>query len=385
MLPDHTSFNTEVRSPAHTTLRNLCAESPQDYLAWLSAWERCAKGDVFSHPAYVLEHAGAEALPRAVSFSHSSGSQVLYAFLQRPIVHDACGNAVAEECYDIITPLLYGGPILSLTEEADELTVMTEFWKHFRSWANNADIISEFHRANPVTGGLGGYPGTRREQAPHIVKSLEGKTEDDLLLDASKGFRRVIRRAREAGMKLLVDETGEHYKVFVDLYYATMRRRGADARFYYDHHFFEMMHQTFAGKIAYLFAIVNDRPVSAEMVVFCGDTGYALLGATEESSLRIGANSFVTHSAFVYAQSRGVKEYILAGGVNNTEDDSLLRFKLSQAKAGRRSYFTAQQVFDTDRYAQLSACHPDAAFFPAYRARDAVCNGSCSTALEVLS
>ena len=378
MLPDPTASSVAVLSPGHTGLRAVGTETPQDYLAWLNAWHACADGDVFSHPAYLAERAGAEELARAVIFSHASGSQVLYAFLQRPITQDACGHAVTEEGYDLTTPLLYGGPLLSPAAGADESSVMTDFWQEFRLWARSQHIVSEFHRANPVTGGLPGYPGTRREQAPHVVKNLAGKTEDELLLDASKDFRRKLRRTREAGMELLVDETGEHHEIFVDLYYATMRRRGADARFFYGQHFFEMMQQTFAGQLSYLFAVYAGRSVSAEMVLCCGDTGYAFLGATEESSLSTGANSFLSHSAFLYAQSRGVRNYVLTGGVTNTEEDSLLRFKFSMAKAGRQSYFTAQQVIDQQRYTQLSACHPNSAFFPSYRAPEVACTGDCS-------
>lgn len=383
MLSDPHASSVAVLSPSRTGLRAVDSETPQDYLAWLGPWHECSAGDIFSHPAYLTEHAGTQERPRAVIYSHVSGAQVLYAFLQRRITHDACGQPVREECYDLTTPLLYGGPLLSMAAGAEASAVMTDFWTEFRSWARSENIISEFHRENPVTGGLPGYPGIRREQAPHIVKELAGKTEEELLLDASKDFRRKIRRTREAGMELLVDETAEHHDIFVELYYATMRRRDADARFFYGQHFFDMLQQTFEGQVSYLFALVDGRPVSAELALCCGETGYAFLGATTESGLRIGANSFLSHSAFLYAQSRGVKNYVLTGGVTNTEEDSLLRFKLSMAKSGRRSYFTAQQVIDQQRYSQLSGCHRDTAFFPSYRAPQASCTGRCSTPRKV--
>lgn len=365
--------------------RVLGTDERHDYAEWLRAWRRCAEGDVFSHPAYLAECADAEAIPRAVTFTDAHGSQVLYAFLQRPIIEDACGNVIVEECYDLTTPLLYGGPLLAVVDGAQEATVMTEFWRAFRQWAGSEGIVSEFHRVNPVTGGLSGYPGIRREQAPHVVKRIEGRGEDELLLDSSKDFRRKLRRTREAGMELQVDETGEHHEVFRSLYYETMRRRQAEPRFFYDQHFFEMMHDAFDGQITYLFAIAGGRPVSAEMMLICGETGYAFLGATEEASLKTGANSFLSHSAFLYAQARGIKDYVLTGGVTNTEDDSLLRFKLSMAKSGRRDYCTAQQVIDEERYATLSACQPSATFFPAYRAPGLACAGHCSPVHEVLT
>lgn len=385
MLRESAAPGVGVLGSSPAVLRVLGVEDHHDYSSWLGAWRQCADGDVFSHPAYLAERAGTHTTPRAVAFTDGRGSQVLYAFLQRPITHDACGNAVPEGCYDLTTPLLYGGPLCSIAEGAEESSVMTAFWDRFRPWARSEGIISEFHRINPVTGGVASYPGTWREQAPHVVKRVGGKTYDELLLDASKDFRRKIRRTREAGLELRVDETGDDHDVFLHLYYETMRRRCADARFFYDHHFFTMMHETFEGQITYLFAIAGGRPVSAEMALFCGETGYAFLGATEASSLATGANSFLSHHAFLYAQSRGVKNYVLTGGVTNTEDDSLLRFKLSTAKTGRRDYFTAHQVIDDERYARLSACNPESTFFPAYRAEGTVCSGRCSGGHEVRS
>ncbi|WP_044495094.1 GNAT family N-acetyltransferase [Nesterenkonia massiliensis] len=383
MLPEPMSPGATVLYPDQHGLQVLCADNPQDFQIWLSAWHECAGGDTFSHPAYLAERAGIGERPRAVVFSHCSGSRVLYSFLQRPISQDACGHPVPEGYYDITTPLLYGGPLLAQVEGADAPTVMTDFWERFRDWALTEGIVSEFHRVNPVIGTLPGYPGTFREHAPHVVKSLAGKTEDELLLDTSKDFRRKLRRTREAGMKLLVDETGHHIETFIDLYYATMRRRNADVRFFYDEEFFDMVHRVFEGQIAYLFAIHEGAAVSTEMVLYCGDTAYSFLGATEESSLRTGANIFLSHSAFVYAQSRGVQNYVLTGGITNTEEDSLLRYKFSMAKSGRRSYYTSHQVIDLDRYTQLSACRPESTFFPSYRAPQVSCTGLCSADRKV--
>lgn len=378
MLLEDKTISAGTQDPGSPVFEVLGLERPRDHRRWLSAWLRCADGDPFSHPGYLRNRAGDDASPRAAVFADGHGSHVLYAFLLRPVTRDACGNRVTQEYYDVVAPLLYGGPLLRLAHGADEAAVMGEFWRGFRGWAGRESVISEFHRANPVTGESASYPGLHREQAPHVVKSIGGRTEEELLLDASKSFRRTVRKAEEAGMTLEVDRSGERQEAFAKLYYQTMQRNHADARFYYDQQFFDMMHSSFPGRVAYLFAISQGEAVSGEMVLFCGEIAYSLLGGTAHESLKSGANSFLSHRAFLYAQARGVHQYVLTGGVTNTEEDSLLRYKTSMARAGRRSYFTAAQVIDDTAYARLSSCVAETAFFPAYRSSGHPCSGRCA-------
>lgn len=356
-------------SAAAARMRILDAQDRESWEEWLSAWRRCANGDMFSHPAYLVDRAESGQTPLAAEFDDGRGSCVLFAFLLRRIDSDVFGrSSVAQKCFDITTALYYGGPLCSLADGAEEATLLETFWDRFRQWARSQRIVSEFHRENPVSGGLSSYPGQRVEQAGHVVKELEGRTEADLLGDTSKSFRRSVRKAEAAGINVIVDETGERLDDFLDLYYATMDRNHASARFYYPREFFDMLNTSLAGRVAYLYALDNGRPISAELVVYCAEIGYSVLGATEESSLRTGVNSLLSHQAFLYAQTRGIKHYVLGGGVTNAADDSLLHYKLSMAKSGLRRYFTAQQVIDEERYIRLSSGHScNSTFFPTYR------------------
>lgn len=349
-------------------LRIHDAHNREAWEAWLSAWRRCAQEDVFSHPSYLIDRAAPEERPLAAEFDDGCGSRVLFAFLLRPITSDARGRPVPDGSCDITTPLLYAGPLSSLASEASEETLLAAFWDHFRQWARDNRIVSEFHRSNPVADRSQAYPGQHIEQAGHVVKALEGKTEAELFADTSKSFRRTVRKAEAAGVEIVIDEIGARIDDFLELYYATMDRNHAAAGFYFPREFFEMLNSSFAGRVTYLYALEAGRPVSVELLLQCSDIGYSLLGATAEASLRSGVNSLLSFRSFLYAQSRGIKHYVLTGGVTNSADDSLLRYKLSMAKSGLRSYFTASQVFDEDTYARLSSGHDgECRFFPAYR------------------
>lgn len=373
------SENTQLRcidDPLDEGFRIVGTDSRAGRAAWMRAWARCARGDVFSHPAYLLDRSESESTPLAAIFD-DAGSQVLFAFQLRRITHNACGEPVDFVCYDIATPLLYGGPLLDAGPGADRETVLARFWQRLRRWALAEGVVTEIHRINPVAAATEGYPGALTEQAPHIVKNLDGRSDAELFADSSKGFRRNVRRAEAAGLEIIIDDTGLRLDDFLRLHRETMERNRAGSGFYCEREFFEMLHDSFPGQVSYLYALDDDRPVSVEMIVFCGRIAYALLGASDFRGLATGANSLLSLWAFGYARDRGASDYVLTGGVTNTEDDSLLRYKLSMAKSGRRSYRTAGQVIDEARYAQLSQGHLDERFFPAYRAPESDCTATC--------
>ena len=358
---------------ADTAFHIVGTDPTHGYETWLDAWHRCAAGDAFSHPDYLATLAAEGETPLAAVFDDRSGSHVLYAFLLREVTHDACGRPVTSECYDVAAPLLYGGPLLSLGHRADTAEVSDRFWRRFRHWALDKGVVTEFHRENPLADSSLGYPGDHIEQAPHAVKRLEGRTIDELLADASKSYRRTLRKAESSGIQVVVDESGERLEDFLRLHRETLDRNGADERFYLDRDYFAMLHREFAGSFAYIYALEDGRATSVEFILFCNDIAYALLGASDAQGLRSGANSYLVMQAFLYAQSRGVADYVLTGGVTNTEDDSLLRYKLSMAKSGRRRYRTAQQVIDPARYSELSCPHTTDSFFPVYRSAQHSC------------
>lgn len=373
------SENTHPRhidDPLDVGLRIVGTDSPAGRAAWMRAWSRCAHGDVFSHPAYLLDRSKSESTPLAAIFD-DAGSQVLFAFQLRQITHNACGEPVDFVCYDIATPLLYGGPLLAPAPGADRENVLARFWQRLRRWALAEGVVTEIHRINPVAEATEGYPGTLTEQAPHIVKDLDGHSDAELFADSSKRFRRNVRRAETAGLEIVVDDTGLHLDAFLRLHRETLERNRAASEFYCEREFFEMLHDSFPGQISYLYALDEGRPVSVEMIVFCGRIAYSLLGASDPRGLATGANSLLSLRAFGYARDRGAVDYVLTGGVTNTEEDSLLQYKLSMAKSGRRSYRTAGQVIDEARYAQLSQGHLGESFFPAYRAPESECTSTC--------
>jgi hypothetical protein len=335
---------------------------------WEQAWRRTGEGDIFVHPDYVSTVAlpGERAACAVMSFP--SGAEILYAFVIRPITHDGAGTPIDDGLFDLYAPLVYGGPMGRRASSAE----IAEFWTAMRSWARENCIVSEIIRFIPVPRHRLPYPGTLREQAPHIVVDLDGFSEEDVLARLHKSVRRRYRLALKAGLTIRTETDESGIEDFVRIHTETMVRAGAHEKFFVDADFLRMIHGAVPDQIVYVFACQDGVPLSTEMLVLRDESSYAYLAGTLTEALSGNATTLATTAALLAARERGSREHIMAGGVTNTVEDSLLHFKRGFTRDGDRQYFTGEQVFLPEEYERLSsptgAPVPTGGFFPAYRA-----------------
>lgn len=347
----------------------LDARSPHGRRRWEEAWSRSGQAEIFVHPEYIRAVALDGELPMCAVMQFAGGAEIYYAFIVRPIRFDAAGEPVDEELFDIYTPLVYGGP-LSIDASGAEVA---EFWDAMAQWARAQQVVSEIIRFTPVERHRLEYSGVLREQAPHIVIDLEGLSEGDVIARLHKSVRRYHRKllAEGATLKIVADESG--IDDFVELHAETMRRRGAHSKFDVEPEFLRILHRIVPGQLVYVFACRDGRPMSAELVVLRGDSAHAYLAGSRTEALKGNFATLAGVGAILVAREHGCHEYVLAGGITNTVDDDLLKFKRRFTDDGDRQYFTGEQVFLQAEYDRLCATPSgvfDAqGFFPAYRAR----------------
>lgn len=348
------------------------ARVPAQREAWLCAWERAAGGDPFSHPDWLRAFAGPDEDPLCAHLRGLDDEELLHAFVRRPITADACGHPVEEGLSDALTVLLYGGPVAQRSSEA----LRAAFQRGFAAWAQWTGLVTEFVRMSPVAERRLPYPGRVREQAPHVVRSLRAESLDELWADLASTARRGIRKARTAGLTAAVDTDGSRLDDFLRIYGETMDRVGSADRFRFPRETFEQIHRSLGDRFAYVYAEHEGRPVAVDLMLRSDTTGYFFLGGALTDALPLHASAFVHWEAIARARGAGLTDYVLTGGVTNTREDSLLRFKRGFAPRGEALYLTGEQIFDADAYARLQCCAVDDAdaaggsseFFPAYRA-----------------
>jgi Acetyltransferase (GNAT) domain len=268
----------------------------------------------------------------------------------------------------------YAGPIASHASLPQ--TVIDGFQRSLREELISRRIVTVFSRLHPLieqrplVAGLG----ETAVCGPTVSIDLT-LTPEEQWAGYSKGTRRLIRRATEAGVVCVHEPNLEHLLEFGAMYRETMERVGATSSYFYDDAYFERMAAEL-GSVMHLFvALVDGRPAACGLFTLCDGIVQAHLGASRSEYAALSPVRLIDDTARRWAVDAGARVLHLGGGLGGKEDG------LFQYKAGfsdrRHDFRVWRWVVDDATYDDLCrkrgpAEGPPAAcgsgqFFPAYR------------------
>lgn len=348
----------------------LEAGDPVQRRAWLRLWERWPDREVSAHPVY----AELFAIPgdRVVCAAlEAGGGGILFPLLLRPLAREPWAPAGCP-WWDATSPYGYGGPFCW---GCDPPTI-ARFWAGVRHWAREQPVISLIARLSLFPEQLAAFDGEVVEIMPNVVRSLD-LTPEAMWEDYKHELRRSIKRARRDGVEVEMDPDGVRLDEFVEVYLATMERRGAVAFYRFPRRFFERILAELPGQFMFFHALYQGRVVANELTLVSPRHLYSFLGGKNETGRRLDANSLLMHEIAAWGMRTGRHRYILGGG--HGQADSILTFKLQFAPRGVVPFRIGQQVLDPDACASLLAARraweaargvewqPRPRFFPPYR------------------
>ena len=266
-------------------------------------------------------------------------------------------------------PYGWGGPWLIGAGDRDEM--LSRFYSAFADWAAEAGIVSDYRTFCPMDGIEAHYPGAVEAKLPIVVRSLD-LDDEALWRDYDRKVRKNVTRARNANLTVDFDEDGHGLQAFLDIYYQTMVRRGAEERYHFPRSFFEAIVAGLPGRFVFAHVRADDRIVSTELALVSGRCVYSFMGGTLAESFRLRPNDLLKHELIRWARSHGAQVFVLGGGV--TSEDGIFRYKRSFAPSGTRHLQTGRWIIDGDAYERLVALRTlrttrdSGSFFPVYRA-----------------
>jgi serine/alanine adding enzyme len=272
----------------------------------------------------------------------------------------------AREGYsDAGTPMGYGGPVAS----GDDPPVAA-FFEAYERWCTTNRVVATFARFHPVLANQRlAEDRWHVEQIGHSIGwRLEGRDPDELLARMDAHHRRVVRKARAAGVEVAAEIGAGELDGFVALYRETMQRRNAsDFYFFPDEYWLHLV--TKLGDALVRFDAYSDGELVA--CILCLASPPLLhyhLGASSERGQSLGANHVLFCETAAWASEHGYTRFHLGGGVGGFED-SLYEFKRRFDVDGRLPACLGKTVHDADAYRSLSKVDTIGyeGFFPAYR------------------
>lgn len=246
--------------------------------------------------------------------------------------------------FDIASPYGYGGPVYFGPEE--KLTqIYKKFNQFFNQYCQKEKIASEFTSLHPI---LANHKITDKSlfkinRQKEIVYCDLTQSQEKLWRRISKGHRSDINKARRHKVEVRkMPLLRENFSVFNRMYYTTMKRRQAAERWFFPEDYFLNCAQCLGKKrVSLFFTYAQGKIASTNLLIHDFTICYHLFGASDPKFYSLRTNSLTMWEMFCFARMTGYKYFHLGGGVSDSPDDSLFRFKagFSDLKKNLYTYF----------------------------------------------
>lgn len=277
-------------------------------------------------------------------FVYEKGGNIgVYPFIKRCIVHPNLNTRY----YDIETAYGYGGPIA----KNDDSLFMKEFEEAFLKYCEKENIIAEFIRFHPLLGNE--YFFQRNIQVSHNRKTVWLNLEQDLndiwMYEISTQNRNTIRKCEKNG--LCVKE-GTDYTEFVELYNATMKKVGAEDFYFFDQKYYD--HFKNNEEYILLNVMQGEMVLAAAVFMKYGEYFHYHLSGSRKEFLKLAPNNILLWAAIKYAKNHGCKKIHFGGGLTDSLEDNLFRFK-SRFSSTYADFYIGKRIHDKEVYNMLIA------------------------------
>ncbi|GFZ33722.1 hypothetical protein CSC2_42480 [Clostridium zeae] len=261
------------------------------------------------------------------------------------IINKIDGYDLNEDYYDIQTPYGYGGPIINQVNDK----FMERAEGAFLSYCKERKIVCEFVRFHPLienhrifSKGIDVL-----ENRKTVFVDLQQSIEELWTDSVSSKNRNVIRKAEKNG--LIVKEIKD-MKVFQDVYMSTMTRIGADDFYYFDDNYFDFMSMNSEYKI--LGVEYEDTIIAASIFMSFGEYFHYHLAGSLKEYQKFSPNNIMLYEAMKVGKALGHKFMFLGGGLSNSLEDPLFKFKAAFSK-NICNFYIGKRIHDPVVYKTL--------------------------------
>lgn len=271
--------------------------------------------------------------------------------------------------YDLVTPYGYGGPVIHQATDKEKL--ISAYLEDFQAYTKRENIVDEFVRFHPIIGN--GLDFKEAYNAIYDRKTVGTNLtfEDVIGTEFSKHRRKDIRRIlANPEIHYEVEEHPESLDDFIEIYYSTMDRDGAEEYYYFKPEYFSMILDKFHDHICTGKVFLGDKLIAMGVYFSYGKYLHAHLSGTLSEYLQYSPAYILKYALALYGHEHGYEVIHYGGGSSRSEDNGLFKFKREFGKNTQFDFYIAKKIWDQDVYRRI--CETVGAdmtteFFPAYR------------------
>ncbi len=335
---------------------------------WVNLWRFESNNEPFCSPYYCKLFEDDYSQSLLFYWKDSSGSIIL------PLIKKSINEKIElesdENYFDLVSPYGYGGPFFCGNPNWDN------FWRELIDWSKINNIISCFIRFSLMIPDENIKSIQYKYRNKNIIRNLDINMED-LWYDYEHKVRKNVKKAKSFNLEVEIDDSGKRLDDFMNIYYKTMDRRGADQFYYFSCDFFENIVTQLKGNFLFFHTLKGNNVISTELVLISEENIYSLLGGTLREYYYMRPNDLLKHEIILWGIKNKKKMYILGGGY--AENDGIYQYKKSFSPNGIVDYKVGEIIINENRYIELIEKRkhqeeqkgnnwiPKENYFPAYR------------------
>lgn len=277
--------------------------------------------------------------------------------------------ADGRQYFDIVTPYGYGGPVIHRATDKEKL--IASYMEDFKKYTEKENIVAEFVRFHPIV--ANGVDFREAYNATYDRKTVgTNLTYDDVIgTEFSKHKRKDIRKIlKNPDIRFEVDEDPETLADFVEVYYSTMDRDGADDYYYFKPEYFQEMLDRLNGHVITGKVFLGEKLIAMGVYFRYGKYLHAHLSGTLSDYMEYSPAYILKYALALYGHEKGYEVIHYGGGSSSSPDNGLYKFKKDFGRTTEFDFYIAKKVWNRDAYIQIcdaAGADINTDFFPAYR------------------
>ena len=267
---------------------------------------------------------------------------VRYLFFKRE------AGCVGEQLYyDIATYRGAEGPYINCIAEGKEKELLSAFLEDFAQYCESNRIIAEFAKLDPWD---------RHSKIIREVLNAEyygnfycnDLTRDFYSLDYNRRSKRSIRKAREMGVTVLVDEEGKTIPDFVRLYQNTEEKYHTNDYYNFSESDMKLYFDKLKGRCFLINAVVDGKIITSVFAAYGKNILHYLYLGNDPDYLAYQGNSLLTYETSLLGQRLGLKLFDMGGGKPGGNIEGFKRNFISDD--GVWEYYAVKKIWNKDIY-----------------------------------
>lgn len=296
-----------------------------------------------------------------ILITYSDGNKLIGSpFISRPIPNS--------NYRDLTSVYGYAGPV---SKNIDDSFDTEKFSKALNECLRDQNMVAVFSRLNPY---ISFQHNILRDigQIDHVGKIVNIDLTAPLDIQRQKYQRRIKGQINKARRLCTIKkaETKEEVLKFIEIYYENMDRVEARSSYYFDNAYFFNFIESESLNLDILLATLNETNeiIAGVMFVKTNNIVQYHLSGSKEAYLDLAPVKLLIDEMRIQATNEGGYDHFNLGGGYGSQNDSLLRFKLSFSKQ-MNDFCVWKHIVDQDVYDELASSkaskHQD--YFPQYR------------------